>query len=48
MDSFIRKGYYGGGTDVYEGYAQLVYYYDVNSLYPYAMLNPPMGRPIKL
>jgi hypothetical protein len=40
MDAFIRKGYYGGGTDVYEGYAQLVYYYDVNSLYPFAMLNP--------
>jgi hypothetical protein len=39
IDSFIRKGYYGGGTDVYEGYAQLVYYYDVNSLYPFAMLN---------
>jgi hypothetical protein len=40
IDSFIRKGYYGGGTDVYEGYAKNVYYYDVNSLYPFAMLNP--------
>ena len=40
MDSFIRKSYYGGGTDVYEGYAKNVYYYDVNSLYPFAMLNP--------
>jgi len=40
IDNFIRQGYYGGGTDVYKGFAKLVYYYDVNSLYPYAMLNP--------
>jgi hypothetical protein len=40
IDSFIRKGYYGGATDVYQCYAQNVYYYDVNSLYPNAMLNP--------
>lgn len=40
IDSFIRNGYYGGGTDVYKGYVEKAYYYDVNSLYPYAMLNP--------
>jgi hypothetical protein len=40
MDSFIRNGYYGGGTDVYKAYARKVYQYDVNSLYPHAMLNP--------
>jgi hypothetical protein len=40
IDSFIRTGYFGGGTDVYKAYAKNVYYYDVNSLYPYAMLNP--------
>ena len=40
IDSFIRSGYFGGGTDVYKAYAKNVYYYDVNSLYPYAMLNP--------
>jgi hypothetical protein len=37
IDSFIRPGYYGGGTDVYKAYGELLYYYDVNSLYPYAM-----------
>ena len=40
MDSFIRNGYYGGGTDVYKAYGENVHYYDVNSLYPSAMLNP--------
>jgi DNA polymerase type B, organellar and viral len=40
IDSFIRNGYFGGGTDVYKAYAKKVYYYDVNSLYPYAMLKP--------
>jgi hypothetical protein len=37
-DTFIRRGYYGGHSDVYkprEG-ANL-YYSDVNSLYPFAM-----------
>jgi hypothetical protein len=40
-DLFIRQGYFGGGTDVYKAYAvgEKVYYYDVNSLYPAAMLN---------
>ena len=40
IDNFFRNSYYGGGTDVYKGFCKLVYYYDVNSLYPYAMLNP--------
>jgi hypothetical protein len=40
IDSTIRDGYFGGGTDVYKAYAKNVYYYDVNSLYPFAMLNP--------
>ena len=39
-DYFIRKGYFGGGTDVYKAYGKKLYYYDINSLYPYAMLNP--------
>jgi hypothetical protein len=39
-DLFIRQGYFGGGTDVYKAYAEKVFYYDVNSLYPAAMLNP--------
>jgi len=40
IDNFIRNSYFGGGTDVYKAYAELVHYYDVNSLYPYAMLKP--------
>ena len=39
-DEFIRRGYFGGGTDVYMAYGENVHYYDVNSLYPFAMLNP--------
>jgi hypothetical protein len=39
-DSFIRKGYYGGATDYYKAYGKNLHYYDVNSLYPHAMLNP--------
>jgi hypothetical protein len=38
-DSFIRKAYFGGATDYYQLKAQNLYYYDVNSLYPFAMFN---------
>jgi len=38
-DGFIRKGYFGGATDYYYAYCENAHYYDVNSLYPYAMLN---------
>lgn len=38
LDEFVRDSYYGGATDYYIKYAKKVYYYDVNSLYPYAML----------
>ena len=38
-DNFIRSSYYGGATDYYKTYGENLYYYDVNSLYPYAMLN---------
>jgi len=38
-DSFIREGYFGGATDYYKMYGENLYHYDVNSLYPYAMLN---------
>ncbi|GFQ06938.1 DNA polymerase [Phtheirospermum japonicum] len=36
-DSFIRSGYYGGHTDAYKKYGENLYYYDVNSLYPFIM-----------
>jgi hypothetical protein len=35
-------GYYGGHVDTYIPYGEDLYYYDVNSLYPYAMKNYPM------
>lgn len=39
-DSFIRKSYFGGATDYYKGYGNDLHYYDVNSLYPHAMVKP--------
>jgi len=39
LDSIFREGYLGGIVDVYQPYLQgQGYYYDVNSLYPTAML----------
>ena len=35
----IKKGYYGGITEVYRPYGENLYYYDVNSLYPYVGRN---------
>ena len=37
--NFIVKGYYGGVTEVYKPYGKNLYYFDVNSLYPFASLN---------
>lgn len=47
-DTFIRRGYYGGHTDTYKPYGEDLYYYDVNSLYPYVMQEYPMpgGEPV--
>jgi hypothetical protein len=39
-DEFIRQGYFGGATDYYKLKAENLYYYDVNSLYPFAMKKP--------
>ena len=47
-DFFIRKSYIGGATDYYKLYGQNLHYYDVNSLYPYAMLNPIPLKLIKI
>jgi hypothetical protein len=41
-DTFIRRGYYGGHADTYIPYGENLYYYDVNSLYPYIMKTFPM------
>lgn len=47
LDSFIRRSYFGGATDYYKKYVTNAKYYDVNSLYPYAMLNDMPGKMIK-
>lgn len=47
-DSFLRRAYYGGHTDAYKPYGEDLYYYDVNSLYPFVMKEFPMpgGVPV--
>jgi hypothetical protein len=39
-DNFVRDAYLGGATDFYMAEGENIYWYDVNSLYPYAMLEP--------
>nr|YP_009739386.1 DNA polymerase 2 [Tricholoma terreum]QIC20230.1 DNA polymerase 2 [Tricholoma terreum] len=46
-DKFIRNSYFGGGCDYYKGYGQNLYYYDVNSLYPFSMMKPMPFKLIK-
>lgn len=48
QDTFIRRSYYGGHVDVYKPYGENLYYYDVNSLYPFIMKSYPMpcGIPV--
>ncbi|KAG6466679.1 hypothetical protein ZIOFF_060114 [Zingiber officinale] len=47
-DTFIRRGYYGGHSDVYKPFGENLLFYDVNSLYPFVMKNSPMpcGIPV--
>ncbi|KAJ3382193.1 hypothetical protein HDU92_004898 [Lobulomyces angularis] len=41
-------GYYGGLVDVYETFGENLFYYDVNYLYPFAMLKDmPVGNPVE-
>jgi len=40
----IKNAYYGGVTEVYKPYGKDLYYYDVNSLYPFVALNPMCGN----
>jgi hypothetical protein len=46
-DASLRPGYLGGIVDVYRPHLEGIgYYYDVNSLYPTAMMKPmPIGSP---
>ncbi len=41
--SSIKEAYFGGIAEVYKPYGENLYYYDVNSLYPYASLNDMPG-----
>ena len=41
--NFIKSGYYGGITEVYKPFGRNLIYIDVNSLYPFAALNPMPG-----
>lgn len=40
----IKQAYYGGLSEVYRGYGENLYYYDVNSLYPHAAMNDMIGN----
>jgi hypothetical protein len=40
LDNKIRESYFGGSTDYIRKYGENLHYYDVNSLYPFAMCNP--------
>nr|YP_010160567.1 DNA polymerase [Gymnopilus junonius]QRH17753.1 DNA polymerase [Gymnopilus junonius] len=40
VDAFIRKSYFGGATDIFKSRGYNLRYYDINSLYPNAMLKP--------
>ena len=48
MQNLISKAYYGAHTAVYIPYGEKLYYYDINSLYPFCMLKTmPVGTPKK-
>lgn len=38
-EDFLRAAYNGGRTEVFKNYGENIFYYDVNSLYPYIMKN---------
>ncbi len=42
MYNDLKPGYTGGAVDVYRPHGYNLYYYDVNSLYPYVMKEYPM------
>jgi len=48
LDNLIRLSYLGGAVHVFKHYGKKVYHYDVNSLYPYAMLRPMPFKFIKV
>ena len=38
-DDFIRKAYFGGRCEIFKPHIKNGYYYDINSFYPFIMLN---------
>jgi len=46
MYNDIQEAYYGGITEVYKPYREGLYYYDVNSLYPYVALSDMPGNKV--
>lgn len=47
MFDSIKKAYYGGVVEVYRPYGENLFYYDVNSLYPYSAINDMPGHECK-
>lgn len=47
IDEFIRKSYFGGATEIYKPLGFDIKVYDVNSMYPAAMIDNdmPIGKP---
>lgn len=39
----IKLGYYGAITEIYKPYGENLFYYDLNSLYPYVALQDMPG-----
>lgn len=46
-ENFIRRGFYGGRSDVFKPYGENLYPYDVNSQYPFIMASNPMAGGIQ-
>ena len=42
--NFIKKGYFGGITEVYKPYGENLNYYDINSMYPFVSKNKMPGN----
>jgi len=46
VEKDIREAYFGGNVDAFINKIDKAYYYDMNSQYPFAMLNDlPVGNP---
>lgn len=48
-EKFIRSGYYGGRCEIFKMHGENLNYYDINSLYPYCMMENemPIGIPMR-